>query len=60
MAAAAASEGSLAVPAGGTQTFLGPCLVEGMGEASLIAALKAWGAARDREVLDLKANLLAT
>ena len=60
MAAAAASDGSLALQAGGAQTFLGPCLVGGMGEASLIATLNAWGATRDREVLDLKANLLAT
>ena len=40
--------------------MLGPCLVEGMGEASLVERLNAWGMARNREVLDLKANLLAT
>ena len=60
---AAASEGSLVLPTGQTftgQAFLGPGLVEGMGEASLIATLNAWGATRDREMLDLKANLLAT
>ncbi len=61
MAATAASESSL-VPAGGTQTFsqMGPGLTEGMGEASLVARLNAWGAARDSETLDLKANLSAT
>ena len=31
-----------------------------MGEASLVERLNAWGMARNREVLDLKANLLAT
>jgi hypothetical protein len=31
-----------------------------MGEATLVAALNAWGAARDREVLTLKINLGAT
>ncbi len=61
----AASASSL-VPAGGTQTFMpagdtqtqvGPCLYEGMGEPSLIATLNAWGSARDRELLGLKAGL---
>ena len=65
---AAASASSL-VPAGGTQTFMpaggtqtqvGPCLYEGMGEPSLIATLNAWGSARDRELLGLKADLGAT
>ena len=62
MAAAAASEGSLAVPAGGTQTFaqMGPGLTEGMGEASLVACLNSWGAARDREMLAIKTELGAT
>jgi len=40
--------------------MLGPCLVEGMGEPGLIAALNAWGAARDREVREMKASLTAT
>jgi hypothetical protein len=40
--------------------MMGPGLVEGMGEQSLIATLNAWGAARDRETLELKANLSAT
>ena len=56
----AASEGSL-VPAGYTQTaMLGPGLTAGMGEASLVAALNAWGTARDQDLLDLKADLSAT
>ena len=59
MDTAAASEGSL-VPAGLTQTMLGPCLFEGMGEQSLLSTLNAWGTARDREMLELKANLGAT
>jgi hypothetical protein len=45
---------------GGGDRQLGPCLVEGMGEQGLIASLNAWGAARDREVLELKINLGAT
>ncbi len=39
---------------------MGPCLYEGMGEPSLIATLNAWGSARDREMLGLKADLGAT
>ena len=69
--AAAASESSLAmqtagggtqtsVPTDGTQAQLGPGLTEGMGEASLVAALNAWGAARDRDLLGLQADLGAT
>ena len=62
---AAASEGSLALFAAGggtTQTFteLGPCLTVGMGEAATVAALNAWGAARDGELVALKADLSAT
>ena len=57
MAAAAADVGTL-VPAGGTA--LGPCLFEGMREASLVASLNAWGIARDHEMLDFKANLSST
>ena len=62
-AAAAAPAGSLALTGGGPQTtsgMLGPCLFEGMGEASLIERLNQWGAARDRELLDLRADLGAT
>ena len=62
--AAAASEGSLALYAssGGAQTFaqLGPCLVVGMGETGMVAALNAWGAARDGELVALQADLSAT
>ncbi len=47
-------------PAGGTQTQVGPGLYMHMGEAALIDALNAWGSAKDREVLALKADLLAT
>ncbi len=47
-------------PAGGTQPALGPCLYEHMGEPALIAALNAWGSARDREALALRADLSAT
>ena len=39
---------------------MGPCLREGMGEASMIAQLNAWGAARDRDMLSLRADLSAT
>ncbi len=59
MDTAAASESGL-VPAGLTRTMLGPCLFEGMGEPSLISTLNAWGTARDREMLELKASLGAT
>ncbi len=58
MAATAASDSSLVLPTG--QTFLGPGLTVGMGEASMVPCLNAWGAARDSELLDLKANLSAT
>ncbi len=56
-----ASDSSL-VPAGVTQTrgMLGPGLTLGMGEASLVAALNAWGTARDQDLLDRKADLSAT
>ena len=48
-------------PAGGTQpALLGPCLYERMGEEALVAALNAWGSARDREALALRADLAAT
>jgi hypothetical protein len=66
---AAASASSSLVPAGGTQTrgpaggtqpALGPCLYEHMGEPAFIAALNAWGSARDREALELRADLSAT
>ena len=40
--------------------MLGPCLYESMGEQALIAALNAWGAARDRELVELRTDLSAT
>ena len=40
--------------------MLGPCLFEGMGEASMMERLNSWGVARDRELLDLRADLGAT
>jgi hypothetical protein len=46
--------------AGGGGPALGPLLFVDMGETALIAALNAWGAARDREVLELKINLGVT
>ncbi len=42
------------------QAVLGPCLYEQMGEGALVTALNAWGAARDREALALRADLTAT
>ncbi len=42
------------------QAVLGPCLYENMGEPALIAALNAWGSARDREADALRADLAAT
>ena len=56
-----ASEGS-PVPTGMTQTrgMLGPGLTVGMGESSMVAALNAWGTARDQDLLSLKADLSAT
>ena len=59
---AATSASSLAaLPAGGaTQMILGPCLVEGMGEANMVERMNTWGAIRDQELLDLRSNLVAT
>ncbi len=42
------------------QAVFGPCLYVDMGEPALIAALNAWGSARDREVEALRADLAAT
>ena len=51
-------------PAGETQPLgqavFGPCLHEQMGGEALVAALNAWGSARDREALALRADLAAT
>ncbi len=51
-----------------TQTFQqgadaaqpGPMLQMHMGEAALIERLNAWGSAKDRDILALRADLLAT
>ena len=60
---AGASASTLA-QTGGTQPLgqavLGPCLHEQMSEAALVTALNAWGSARDREALALRADLTAT
>ncbi len=42
------------------QAVFGPCLVEDMTAASLVAALNAWGSARDREMHALRLDLEAT
>ena len=42
------------------QAVFGPCLFETMSEPALVAALNAWGSARDREALALRADLTAT
>ena len=57
---AAASDSGLALPTMQPATQMGPCLAVGMGEASMVAALNSWGAARDYDMLDLKANLSST
>jgi hypothetical protein len=60
MSTTAASERSL-VPAGGTQTLqFGPGLTTDMGPDATVAALNAWGSARDRELVQLRADLEAT
>jgi hypothetical protein len=63
MASAAASASSLAAtgatrPEG--QAVFGPCLFDEMSEPQLVAALNAWGSARDRESQQLRADLTAT
>ena len=63
LAAATAGDAQAMLAASGTTTpqiILGPCLFEGMGESSLITTLNAWGAARDRELIELKTDLGAT
>ncbi len=42
------------------QAVFGPCLQVDMGEPALIAALNAWGSARDREVDALRSDLATT
>ncbi len=53
-----AQTGTTTQPSG--QAVLGPCLYEQMGEGALVAALNAWGSARDREALALRADLATT
>ncbi len=66
MASAGGSAAALAIQTfagdggGAPPPLLGPCLVEGMGELSMIAQLNAWGAARDRDMLSLRADLSTT
>ncbi len=62
---AGGSAAALAFTAGTTQTtggqaVFGPCLHEGMSGPQTVAALNAWGSARDRESLQLRADLTAT
>ena len=42
------------------QAVFGPCLYVEMGEAALVAALNAWGSARDRDAEALRADLATT
>jgi hypothetical protein len=53
-----AHAGMAAQPPG--QAAFGPCLREDMSAASTVAALNAWGSARDREAQQLRADLTAT
>jgi hypothetical protein len=41
------------------QQRLGPCLATGMGGEAMVERLNSWGAARDRELIALRADLLA-
>ena len=40
--------------------MVGPCLYDEMSEPQLVAALNAWGSARDREAQQLRVDLTAT
>ncbi len=65
MAASASASASTLAHAGTTsqpsgQAVLGPCLYDEMSEPQLVAALNAWGSARDREAQQLRADLTAT
>jgi hypothetical protein len=61
MDTASASASTLA-QTGGTQAsaLLGPCLHDQMSPEATVAALNAWGSARDREALQTRADLTAT
>ncbi len=54
----ALAETGMTRPSG--QAVFGPCLHEQMDSAALIAALNAWGSARDRELEALRADLATT
>ena len=65
MAASASASASTLAHAGTTsqpsgQAVFGPCLYDEMSEPQLVAALNAWGSARDRESQQLRADLTAT
>ncbi len=55
-ASAAASASGLAMFAAGAGTTgrVGPCLTVGMGEVATVAALNAWGATRDSELIQFR------
>jgi hypothetical protein len=53
-----AHAGATAQPSG--QAVFGPCLHEEMSAPQTVAALNAWGSARDREAQQLRADLTAT
>jgi hypothetical protein len=53
LALASAAAASASSPAA-TEGRTGPCLTVGMGEASTVDALNAWGAARDGELIQLR------
>ncbi len=58
---AGGTEATLAMTGGVTQAagpLLGPCLHPGMGEVAMLERLNSWGVARDRELVDLRADLV--
>ncbi len=65
MDVAGSSAAALATTTGRTtptqgQAVFGPCLSEDMSGPQTVAALNAWGSARDREAQQLRADLMAT
>mgnify|MGYP000659530916 CR=1 FL=1 len=60
-AAADSAVGGLAITYGaGGETYLGPGLQPGMLDAEVFYRLNTWGAARDSELVDLRASLAST
>mgnify|MGYP000308641655 CR=1 FL=1 len=60
-AAADSAVGGLAITYGaGVETYLGPGLQPGMLDAEVFYRLNTWGAARDSELVDLRASLAST